>query len=228
MHDEFLVKKLKAFKKQIKHFLMHKKYSVEEIHTLRVKSRELSSLLNVDSPFYFHVKQIIKASNNIRDIDVFLEVYLPSLPKRFRNLLDLKSIKQSQKKKREKRIDQLYTYLTSLLIPKSVSIDKAPLPSYSFINIKTPLLDQKELHRYRISIKKRLYKEKNSDHPNKEKIKTLTKTKDLLGTINDNYNGLKRLKRYDIQQELYNQIKDFTENENLNLYQKFKEIEQTL
>lgn len=224
MENELLVKKLKAYKKYVKDFVSHTKQSVDDIHTLRVHSRELSSLIRMDDPFYPKLKKLIKASNTIRDIDVFLETYLASLPKNLKTRLDIKSIKRSVKKKREKQTEKIHTFLRSLSIPKSVLLQEADEAPFSDNDTKLPALEQTKLHKYRISIKKRLYNEKNRIPKDKQRIRTLTQIKDLLGSINDNYNGLKRLAAYQIKPKLHDRIHAFTDKENLRLYMVVKEI----
>ena len=83
MDDKLLLKKLQEYKKFVKQFIVDLKNSVEDIHTLRINSRELHSLISADDPFYPQLKRVIKLSNKIRDIDVFFEVYLHSLPKKY-------------------------------------------------------------------------------------------------------------------------------------------------
>lgn len=223
MNDKLLLIKLKKFRKYIEEFVLHGKSGVEEVHELRVNSRELHSLVSKKEPFYAKLKKVIKLSNKIRDIDVFVEEYLRFLAKKEITALDITGIKKSVNKKREKSINGLYSYLKSLSIPDSVKFESAV--NISMIENKTlAKLNQKELHKYRIYIKKRLYLEKNSSAKDKKRIKTLTKIKDLLGTINDYYNGLKRLSSYRIKHKLYKEIKALTREENLKLFNKLKSI----
>lgn len=210
MQNQLLSKKLKEFRKFVKTFVMHRKSGEEEVHMLRIKSRELYSLISKDEPFYVKLKKVIKLSNKIRDMDVFVHEYLTFLAKKKITVLDTKSIKKSLNKKREKKINQLYHYLKFLTIPdevKFVHVAKTPLLEYKTILT----LNQSQLHKYRIYIKKRLYIEKNSTPMNEKKVKALSKIKDLLGTINDNYNGLKRLGGYKIKPKKYREIGDITQ-----------------
>jgi len=224
MKNKLLTKKLNAYLEYVKDFVDHQRHSVDDIHTLRVNSRELSSLIRTDHSFYTQLKKLIKASNTLRDMDVFVDIYLKSLPKKLRIKLDIKSIKKSVKKKRRKRIDKLHTYLKSLAIPKSVIFNEVDKTQSLDMNKDLPALEQTALHKYRIYIKKRLYNEKNCIPRDEQKVKTLTKIKDLLGNINDNYNGLKQLSRYNIKPKLYDKVQAFTEKENLRLYIAFKEV----
>lgn len=52
----------------------------ETLHQLRVKSRTLMSLLPEKSALYADTKQLIKQSNKIRDLDVFLTESILALP----------------------------------------------------------------------------------------------------------------------------------------------------
>jgi CHAD domain-containing protein len=224
MKNKLLTKKLNTYLEYVKDFVAHQRDGVNDIHTLRVNSRELSSLISTDDFFYTQLKKLIKASNALRDMDVFVDIYLKSLPKRIRIKLDIKSIKKSVRKRRRKRTDKLHAYLKSLAIPNNVIFNEIEKNRSLDMSKDLPSLEQTELHKYRITIKKQLYNEKNHMPPDEHKIKILTKIKDLLGSINDNYNGLKQLGRYHIRPKLYNKIKDFTEDENLRLYIEFKEI----
>jgi len=224
MKNELLSKKLEEFKKYIDSFIIKQKSSVEGIHTLRVNSRELLSLVSADDPFSTELKKAIKQSNKIRDMDVFIQTYLGSLPKKYILKLDIKTIKKSIKKKREKKIKELHFYLKSLVIPQSVEFEQK-VHNKSLKIIKIATLNQEELHKYRIYIKKRLYNEKNSTPLDENRVKILTKIKDLLGEINDNYNGLKRLSRFDVKHKLFKKIQKFTERESLKIFKEFKKIE---
>ncbi len=219
------LKKLKEFKKYVNNFLKHQKESIEDIHKLRVMSRELFSLVGVDEPFSKSVKKVIKTSNKIRDIDVFSETYLKSLPKKYLNELDTKSLIKSVHKRRKKEIDNLHTYLKTLVIPESVEFHHEN-QEIDVMNGEELKLEKEELHKYRIYIKKTLFMEKNSSAKDEKKIKTLSKIKDILGTINDNYNGVKELSSFDIKPKLLTKIEKFTQKQNLKLFKQFKYLNQ--
>lgn len=221
MSNKHYLNKLKAFKKYVNEFIEQKKSSVDDVHDLRVKSRELFSLLSAEEPFYKRVKKVIKISNEIRDLDVFVEGYLESLPKKFKVKLDMKSIMESVDKSRYAEVEKLHEYLKSLVISNSVEFitqDKEIEP----LNHTELDLNQIELHKYRVYIKKILFREKNSLERDEKKIKTLTKIKDILGSINDNSNGLNRLSEQSVEADLLKDIEEFTQKQNLKLFKEFQ------
>lgn len=225
MDNKLLLKKFQKFKKNIKQFVIDQKSSVEDIHELRLDCREMFSLMSADDRFYKPLKKVIKISNSIRDIDVFHEEYLDSLPKHIRSKLKIKTIRKYTDKSRNKKLSKLYTYLELLDIPKGVEFEREDSNNALISKVQLISPNQEELHKYRIFIKKRLYKEKNSFVINKKLVKILTNIKNILGTINDNINGLKRLKSYNIDDIVLKEIEDYTENKNLRIFKKFKELE---
>lgn len=224
MQNESISNKPQEFKKYIESFIAKQKSSVKDVHKLRVNSRELLSLLNTGEPFAAELKKVIKQSNKIRDMDVFLQEYLGILPKKYLSKLDIKTLMNSIKTKREKKIGELRFYLKSLLIPQSAEFEQKG-HIFSVKKRRLEALEQKQLHKYRIYIKKRLYNEKNSAFLDEKRVENLTKVKDLLGDINDNYNALKRLSRLDVKPKLFKKIQKFTERKNLKIFKEFKKIE---
>lgn len=219
---ELIALKLKEFKKLIRHFTKKSLQNEDDIHKLRIKCRELFSLLNKEDAFARSVKKVISLSNEIRDIDVFFSDYLDSLPKKKRKKV-LDEISEKEKEDvRKKEIKKLHKYLKKLEIPKSAEQKAEETTPQELLFMEFPQLDKKKLHKYRIYIKKSLYKEKNSIPKDEKKIKSLTELKDALGTINDNFNGLERLKSYDIKEQLYAKIERYTQEENAKLYEKIK------
>ena len=219
---ELIALKLKEFKKLIRYFTKKSLQSEDDIHKLRIKCRELFSLLDKEDVFAKSVKKIISLSNEIRDIDVFFSDYLDSLPKKERKKV-LDEISEKEKEDvRKKEIKKLHKYLKKLEIPKSAEQKAEETTPQELLFMEFPELDKKKLHKYRIYIKKSLYKEKNSIPKDEKKIKSLTELKDALGTINDNFNGLERLKSYDIKEQLYAKIERYTQEENAKLYEKIK------
>jgi len=223
MHDHNLLKKLKEFKKYVKNFINSCKSGHKDIHTLRILSRELHSLLSDADPFYERVKKVIKISNKIRDTDVFFKLFLPSLPKKYRNNLEIESIKKYTNKSRKKKIEKLHKYLKSLVIPKSALFANEN-HELNFVSGEELRLDKTQLHKYRIYIKKVLAKEKNSFPINETKIKILTKIKDILGRIHDNYNGIERLSICSVNPVFLSEIENFIQEENVKLYNQFKSL----
>ncbi len=221
---KIIAQKLKEFKKLIRHFTKKSLQSADDIHKLRIKCRELFSLLDKEDAFAKSVKKIISLSNEIRDIDVFFSDYLASLPKKQRKKVQEEIASKAKEDAREKEIKKLHKYLKNLKIPKSAEQKAEEITPQELLFMEFPELDKKKLHKYRIYIKKKLYREKNSAIKDEMKIKSLTEMKDALGAINDNYNGLERLKSYGIQEKLYEKIESNTQKENAKLYEKLKEL----
>ena len=219
---ELIALKLKEFKKLIRHFTKKSLQSEDDIHKLRIKCRELFSLLNKEDAFARSVKKVISLSNEIRDIDVFFSDYLASLPKKERKKVQEEITSKTKDDAREKEIKKLHKYLKKLEVPKNAEQKAEETTPQEPLFMEFPQLDKKKLHKYRIYIKKSLYKEKNSILKDEKKIKSLTELKDALGTINDNFNGLERLKSYDIKEKLYEKIERYTQEENAKLYEKIK------
>ncbi|MDD2566400.1 MAG: CHAD domain-containing protein [Thiovulaceae bacterium] len=217
--------KLQEFDKTLKRYLSPKGIKSIELHALRLKTRELYSLLASEESFAKEVKKILKYSNSLRDMDVFEEVYLASLPKKYRTRLPMEQIQARLEEEREADREALESYLASFRMPQKVSFalekkrEDAVLP-------KLPEYEKKELHRYRIAVKKMLAQEKNREGGNKEKIVYLTQLKDILGTMNDNANALVRLKRYLGKTKLFMRLKRRGAKENKKLYKKLKKLTQ--
>ena len=219
---ELIALKLKEFQKLIRYFTKKFLQSEGDIHKLRIKCRELFSLLNKEDAFARSVKKVISLSNEIRDIDVFFSDYLDSLPTKERKKVQEEISSKTKDDAREKEIKKLHKYLKKLEIPKKAAPKTDETIPQELLFMEFPQLDKKKLHKYRIYIKKSLYKEKNSILKDEKKIKSLTELKDALGTINDNFNGLERLKSYDIKEQLYEKIERYTQEENAKLYEKIK------
>jgi CHAD domain-containing protein len=221
MDSVSLQKKLKSYRKYVKEFIQNKKDSAQDIHDLRVKSRELFSFISKQESSYKALKRVIKLSNNVRDLDVFYKEYIKSLPAHLYLKLDKKKISQSLQSQRKKDIKTLHRFLQNdFTLPQSINFI---YEEKGFDHSKIEKFSKKKLHKYRIYIKKKLYKEKNSYPMNKAKVNTLGKIKDILGTINDNNNGYKRLKSYEsVDEQLLKEIKKYTKRCNKKLFEEFK------
>jgi CHAD domain-containing protein len=222
MENTLLAKKLEKFKEFIKQFTKKSLQSADDIHSLRIKCRELFSLLDKEGTFARSVKKVISLSNEIRDIDVFFDEYLESLPKKYRKKVLEQISEKAKDGVRKKEINKLHKYLKNLEITNSAEQKADEETVQNLVAMRLPEFDKKKLHKYRIYIKKRLYVEKNSSSKDEKKIKNLTDIKDALGAINDNYNGLERLHSYGVKEKLYEKIERYTQEENAKLYEKIK------
>ncbi|MBE0513422.1 CHAD domain-containing protein [Sulfurimonas sp.] len=225
MKNALLAKKLEKFKEFINRFTKKSLQSADDIHSLRIKCRELFSLLDKEGTFARSVKKVISLSNEIRDIDVFFDEYLESLPKKYRKKVLEEISSKAKEGVRKKEIKKLRSYLRNLKVPKSAEQKTEEETEQNLVAMKLPKFDKKKLHKYRIYIKKRLYIEKNSSLKDEKKIERLTDIKDALGAINDNYNALERLCSYNIKESLYEKIDRFTHKKNKKLYKKLKDKE---
>ena len=224
MQSKSFLKKLNEFKRHVESFVADEDSSAKSVHKLRVGARELFSLLSSKELFSKELKKIIKQSNKIRDIDVFLQSYINSLAKKDISKLHVKTIKESIYEKRDKMIKEFHKYLKSLSIPKSVLFQEITQPS-AVKKVEITELNKKRLHKYRIYIKKILYIEKNSPVVNQKKVRLLSKIKDLLGEINDNYNGLKILRHQNVKPKLLKKIQKNKKMQNLKIFKEFKKIQ---
>lgn len=203
-----------------------KKNSIEDIHSLRTRTRELLSLISRRDALWSALKGIISRSNKIRDIDVFFEYYLASLPKRYIKKLNMPSIKERMSKRRTKELKKLHDYLGSLSLPSDIKLSRKRIKKASYMSAESIVSPyQKELHKYRIHVKERLYAAKNTTPSDHKKIKMLTKIKDVLGHIHDNINGVEMLKKICKKEKVVKKIKEFTCKQDAKLFDKFKKLD---
>lgn len=228
MKKYILNKKLKKLSSVIDLLLLDNNDSVAMIHNLRKKTRELLSLVATTDPFYPKLKKVIKLSNKIRDIDVFLYTFMESLKSIHKKSLDTNRIILISKNSRNKLFNQLYLYLKKLEIPADIKYKHTVfnMEDTTLLENKPILLKQKALHKYRIKIKQIIYSLKNNKE--KEKISILTTLKDLLGKINDNYNGLKRLQKLNIEDKLFKDIEKYIMKRNNKNFNKVQELNRLL
>lgn len=227
MERENLTSRLIKLEKRYRSFVEKKHFDIKSIHKLRVQTREVLSCINKEDHFYEKLRRVLKLTNEIRDIDVFENEFLKNLPIDLKDQINLSLISSSLKETRDKDCINLLQYLSQLqipkvVIPKLVDDKKITEPSN---RVELVNYSYKELHKYRIFIKKELYFYKVF-YPQKEKrIQKLTKIKDYLGLINDNYNAKKRIKSYmKIDKKLLSYIK----KENKSYLEKVVKLNTTL
>lgn len=228
MDREYAVKKLQAFKEKLEIFKAGKKPGVEEVHRLRTATRELYSMLDCLDEYCPKLKRVIKLSNEMRDIDVFFETFLDVLPKKIVQKLDAKAIRKEADAKRKKRLDKFITYLEGLEVPETLELSTQKDAKNDTRKIQQvhqlSSVEKDELHKYRIFIKKKLYKEKNNVTRDEDKVVVLADIKDCLGTINDNLNGIERLRTFDIKEKILKQVESYIDNENVRLLKEFQAL----
>lgn len=218
---EQLAKKFSEYQKVLKKFISKHKNKIEQIHDLRIKSRELYSIINRQEPFAKDLKQVIKLSNKIRDIDIFHSHFLKKLPKKYFQLLPKELIFEELKRIRDEDLEVFYTYLKQLSFPQKLTMMKQTTDDAKNFQ-RNFEYEKKSLHKYRIYIKELLYQEKNSHTKNKKRMELLTQIKDILGEMNDNFNALEILKSFTLKQELLQQLETYVEDTNRRLYEKFE------
>ncbi len=205
---------------------------IENLHRLRVKCRKALSLMSRNNPAYETVQGIIKGSNKIRDIDVFLSVFLRKF-----DYAHYEQIKQSGALValfKEKMVLE-HTFWNQL---KGVNFDDIVLDSLDEDTQKKeleapskklalPKHDKRALHKLRLEVKKyRYFTETTTDNPTLLLIlKTL---QDKLGEINDNYNGDAILKRFLADKKLYKKLHRFIVEQNGALYNEVDQLLQSL
>lgn len=228
MKNYLLNQKLKSLTGTI-HLVLTSQDSVNTVHQLRKETRELLSLVSKQDPFYPQLKKIIKLSNEIRDLDVFFATFLTSLKPNYQKSLKSKEIAIHSIKQRKKLFARLCFSLQNLPIPSILTPKKRQNISPSLT--KKPLFfEQKSLHKYRITIKNILYSlEHHSEKKDKKKIKILTQLKDLLGKINDNFNGIKRLDKFQlVERKIFKKIKQNTLKKNTKYFHKVQKLHNLL
>lgn len=195
MEKKLLDKKLQKLAKYYRDVTSKKSVDIESIHKIRIKTRELLSCISKENRFYSKLKKVIKLTNEIRDIDVFQNEFLKKLPTELKQHIDFDLITIHLSKVRALDYEKLQQYLYKLDIPQTLSprdaVENKPYDLIQRVELKS--FSQKELHRYRIYIKKELYFYKAFYPDKKGQIKVLTKIKDNLGVINDNNNAKKRI-----------------------------------
>ncbi len=229
MNNKKIDEKLNKLVSKIELLILHNASDVETIHKIRTSSREILSLLDSIHLDCSSIKNIIKLSNEIRDIDVMLENFLSKLPNELIEHIDIDQIHSVLLSKRENDFKIFLNYLTSFINKNLEFLNKSSSQTKNNDNNKITLsFKKKELHKYRIFIKKQLYYEKNIEDLNLQKINILTKIKDILGSINDNRNGLKILKKNINDKSKLKNLKLYTKTENLKLFEQAKDLIQLL
>lgn len=224
MSDEKIEKHIKKLSSQVKNLLNKENNTPKAIHKIRIKSREIISLLESQQLYSPSIKKIIKTSNKLRDLDVLINEYFVNLPKGYYKLVNLEKIKENVIELRNKEYKKFLAYLKEFtsfeigFVHKEISkIDKAN--KYNFLPY-----EKKELHQYRIFIKRLLYIEKSKEQKDKYKIKLLTQIKNNLGIINDNRNAMKVIKKLAQNKREIKKLTQYTEKQNIHLFEKTQKV----
>lgn len=205
------------------------KLNEKDIHKLRTSCREILSLLDKKSKNYKTIKLIIKFSNSIRDIDVFLNYYLEQLTSKELKNINVTLLKKKLSSFRKRKSRKFLNFLKTIKFTKEILLTKEKKTRVSDIesfikNIDKIKTSQKLLHKKRIIVKEQLYIEKNNMVKNLSKITVLKSIKNELGYINDNFNGMDMLKSKLKSKNIIKKIEIFTHNKNLIHIKNIKEI----
>jgi len=150
----------------------------EVLHKLRIEARRLLSLLETEGKTDIGLKELLKKSSKVRDIDVLLKI------------CKKKKVKKYLIKKREKLNKKLILFLKNFY-SKIIEIQKKEISLNNCIKvICTSFLNKndKKLHKIRLKIKKCRYTQKQYE-------KEFKKIQDILGKIHDYYNCYKLMKK---------------------------------
>lgn len=165
--------------------------NIENIHSLRVSTRKLLS--NSIDGYVFDSKQykkLIKKSNEIRDIDVFIDEIIPIIP------LDLEELKRLFIVYKSSKVRKFIEFLkksdfntVSFRLQTHHNTD-----CYDFLSAQVDTLTFEDLHKVRKSIKQTKYH--LSHIAPKETIKKLSNLQDLFGQIQNYYQLYLYAKRF--------------------------------
>lgn len=204
--------KVEKLKKRINLTIIKNDGNADDIHKIRICSREILSLLNHENLYCPSLKKIIKLSNKIRDIDVCLKYFIPYIPMQYQTILNTSIISKILYKKRNKRVKIFLQYLRGFLKEEIVFLELGTKKKeYQYTKVS---MDINQLHKLRIFIKKLLYIEKNKPNKKKSKIKLLIEIKELLGTINDNHNALNIISKKTQDKILIEKLKKYVDEQN--------------
>ncbi len=226
MKNKIVTKKFKKLEEYYNKFLQLQYQDIEDIHVLRTKSREFLSLISKENSAYNSIKKVVKLSNEIRDIDIFITVFLKKFTKKHKNILEINTILKELKSLRNEHLEPLNSYIFSLSLQKKQNWILCDNKEQNIIqSTQLHSLSQRELHTYRIYIKKTLYIYKNIYPFKKQTIENLTKIKDYLGAINDNLNAIDRLSHLSVTNEIFELVKRYIVKENKKYFKKIKTID---
>lgn len=221
MSTQKIKDKIKALRDKVELFISQSDGDIESVHKIRTSSREILSLLNEQKLHSNDLKQILKLSNKIRDIDVLITQYLTKIPKEKK--INIVLIKDILKEERKKELIVFFDYLKDFST-QNISFLQKEKKSNKKMELEYLSHKKKELHKYRIFIKNQLYLAKNAEKKDKEKIALLTQIKDLLGFINDNHNAIKMVKDMPLDSKEIKALKRFTKEQNLSYFNQVKEL----
>lgn len=225
MDDHFIEKKIDKLDTIVKRLLQKEFVGYDDIHSLRTLSREILSLISKESELYNTIKKIIKLSNHIRDLDVFKYDFLESLQQHYKNSIDLKLLHEEISIQRDADLATLVLYLGELILNSSQHAHTSQ-NNTTHHHIKKPPLKfgRKNLHKYRIYVKTKLYIFKNRYPYEKAAIRRYMFLKDSLGDINDNFNALSIIESFDLDEQSYKLIKEYVISENQRLFKLIKKL----
>ena len=165
-------------KKLIKIYLKTK--NPDTLHDIRVLARKTLANLAQQNKTDLYLKNLLKISSKVRDIDVLKDICKSKKLKKY--------LKKVQKKELKPLIKHLKNYKKQIIFLKTKKISQNKCKKICKINLLKQ--NDKKLHKIRIKIKKCRYA------LNLEKLKILQTT---LGDIHDLYNCIKLKKQFNLK-----------------------------
>lgn len=225
-------------KERVRNYLRNNQ-EIENLHQLRVQSRRILAHIQKESNLYRQLKETMKKSNPVRDIDVLMADTMPAFPKSLRKKIKssglIEKIKKtkSQKEKilREFLFDVEYAYedflffqhpqndepaeATSKAPAKTAKKKSVPTVPVTTLNTDIQLLElpEKEVHKFRIQVKKERYTAEHQNKPNKKAISVFKKMQEYLGKFNDYCVFKETLHHYKIDSAIMKEVDGFLEDE---------------
>lgn len=225
-------------KEKVRNYLRNNQ-DIENLHQLRVQSRRILAHLQKESNLYRQLKETMKKSNPVRDIDVLMADTMPTFPKALRKKIKssglIEKIKKTKTQKeqilREFLFDVEYAYEDFLFFqhveeeeparPDKAETGKAirkkavPMTKVTRLNTDIKLLEipEKEVHRFRIQVKKERYTAEHQSKPNKKTISIFKKMQEFLGKFNDYCVFKETLHHYKIDKAIMREVDGFLEEE---------------
>lgn len=214
----------------------------ENLHKLRTYSRRVRALLKKDDPFVKYVKKAMKLSNPIRDIDVFLEEFIPKLKAKEIKALYKKGLFKRIMNEHEQHTFEMIEYLRNvpnieevLAFEEQADEPKKGSKKGASKEKKTnakpeldeafPEFDQEELHDFRIEIKKLRYYTEAFEPDNANDLKKLAGIQEELGSIHDVGEAIKYLESFvEEGSDLVKDIASRFDEKNQKRYEKAKKI----
>ena len=190
---------------------------VKILHDIRVTARKLIVVMHPDDMLTLGLKKLIQSSNKLRDLDVFTSEILPLFPKKLHTAFkDIKLVLQDTRVEMNHDFKSLVSsewlddlpqtqglsFITQQQSEANLSRHQMPLNEIekrlkkSIRELNLLDLEDKQLHKIRLVIK-RLHYQLERFYPKEKRSIALTKRmQEKLGTFHDFYQAIKLLKQH--------------------------------